>query len=57
MFQINKSAIFIATWNDENMMDLNTIIDALEYAGSYVGLCEMRDRGYGRFSANIVEVA
>ena len=42
---------------DENMMDISTIINAIEYAGNYVGLCEMRDRGYGRFSANIVEVA
>lgn len=42
---------------DENMMDISTIINAIEYAGNYIGLCEMRDRGYGRFSANIVEVA
>nr|DAL79050.1 MAG TPA: hypothetical protein [Caudoviricetes sp.] len=62
--RVNRTRPRFNTWKttfeivyDENMMDLNTIIDALEYAGSYVGLCEMRDRGYGRFSANIVEVA
>lgn len=42
---------------DESMIDITTIVAALEYAGSYVGVCEMRDRGYGRFSVNIAETA
>lgn len=41
---------------DEKMLDIDTIVTALEYAGGYVGVCEMRDRGYGRFSVNIQEV-
>ncbi len=62
--RVNRTRPRFNTWStefdvvyDETMLDLATIIAALEYAGSYVGVCEMRDRGYGRFSANIQEIA
>lgn len=42
---------------EEDKIDLDVIITAFENAGNYIGLCEMRDRGYGKFSTNIVEVA
>ena len=40
----------------EDKIDLSVIETALEYAGSYVGICEMRDRGYGRFNVIIEEL-
>lgn len=62
--RMNRTRPRFNTWStefdvvyDEAMLDIATIVMALEYAGSYVGICEMRDRGYGRFSANIKEVA
>lgn len=41
---------------EEDKIDIDTIALALENAGNYVGLCEMRDKGYGRFAASITEV-
>ena len=41
----------------EDKIDINDIVLALENAGSYVGLCEMRSMGYGRFDVRIDEVA
>lgn len=62
--RVNRTRPRFNTWStefdvvyDEKMLDLDTIVSALEYAGNYVGVCEMRDRGYGRFSVNIEEVA
>lgn len=40
---------------DEEKMDLDTIVNALEYAGSYVGLCDSRPK-YGKFVATVEEV-
>ena len=40
---------------DEDHIDLVTIEQALKNAGDYVGLCEGRDLGYGRFDS-VVEV-
>lgn len=42
---------------DETKIDPDIIALAIENAGSYVGLCEMRKLGYGRFAASISEVA
>lgn len=41
---------------DETKIDVDAIIMAIENAGAYCGMCEMRNMGYGRFSANITEV-
>lgn len=41
---------------DEAHIDVDTIAKALENAGQYVGLCEGRQLGYGRFAAAIYEV-
>ena len=41
---------------DENHIDVDTIARAFENAGAYVGLCEARDLGYGRFATVIDEV-
>lgn len=41
---------------DETKIDVDAIAMALENAGNYIGLCEMRNMGYGRFSASITEV-
>ena len=50
------------TWNisftasyDENMLDLKDVVDAFEYAGQYVGLCDSRPR-YGKFVTRITEL-
>lgn len=40
---------------DENKIDTDVIAMAVENAGNYVGLCEMRKLGYGRFAAKIEE--
>ena len=41
---------------DDEKIDVQTIIRAIEYAGNYVGLMEMRQFGYGRFAASVSEV-
>ena len=41
---------------EEDKIDLNAVKLALENAGSYVGLCEMRKRGYGHFNVRIEEI-
>jgi hypothetical protein len=41
---------------DETHIDVETIARALESAGAYVGLCEARTLGYGRFCSVIKEV-
>ena len=40
---------------DENVLDLSDVVDAIEYAGQYVGLCDSRPK-YGKFSARITEI-
>ena len=40
---------------DETKIDLDTIINAIEYAGMYVGLCDSRPK-YGKFVAVVEEV-
>lgn len=39
----------------EDKIDLDVISLAIENAGNYVGLCEMRKLGYGRYAAAIEE--
>lgn len=41
---------------DETHIDISTIVKAFENAGQYVGLCEARSLGYGRFATVIEEV-
>jgi len=41
---------------DETKMDLDTIVNILEYAGNYVGLCDSRPK-YGKFVSVVEEVA
>lgn len=41
---------------DEKILDISTIADAMEYAGSYIGICDSRTRKYGRFVCNIEEL-
>ena len=45
---------FTATY-DENILDFREIVDAIEYAGQYVGLCDSRPK-YGKFSASVIEL-
>lgn len=40
---------------DETKIDIDTIVNALEYAGAYVGLCDSRPK-YGKFSVIIDEI-
>ena len=40
---------------DETKIDINTIAQSIEYAGSYVGLCDSRPK-YGKFAAIIEEI-
>lgn len=50
------------TWNltfeasyDEKILDFDTLVNAIEYSGQYVGLCDSRPK-YGRFVARIEEL-
>jgi len=45
---------FTATY-DESQIDLQTLANAMEYAGQYVGLCDSRPK-YGKFAVTIEEV-
>lgn len=40
---------------NEEKIDLDTIVNAMEYAGSYVGLCDSRPK-YGKFVATVEEL-
>lgn len=40
---------------DENLLDFQNIVDAIDFAGAYVGLCDSRPR-YGKFAATIEEL-
>ena len=40
---------------DENVLDLDDVVNAFEYAGQYVGLADSRPK-YGKFSARITEL-
>ena len=40
---------------NEDKIDIETIVNAMEYAGSYVGLCDSRPK-YGKFVATIEEL-
>lgn len=51
MWQLEFDAIY-----DETVIDFNDIVDAIEYAGQYVGLCDSRPK-YGKFVASVTEVA
>lgn len=51
MWSIRFSAVY-----DESQIDLQTLADAMEYAGQYVGLCDSRPK-YGKFVAAIEEAA
>ena len=41
---------------DQEHIDVDTIVRAFENAGQYIGLCEARSLGYGRFATVIEEV-
>lgn len=45
---------FIASY-DENVLNFTEVVDAIEYAGQYVGLCDSRPK-YGKFTARITEL-
>lgn len=40
---------------DEKIISFNEIVDAIEYAGQYVGLCDSRPK-YGKFVAKVEEL-
>ena len=40
---------------DEEKIDIETIVNAMEYAGNYVGLCDSRPK-YGKFVTIIEEL-
>lgn len=40
---------------DENNIDVQTICQAIDYAGNYIGLCDFRP-SYGKFTATVTEV-
>lgn len=45
---------FNVLYNEEKL-DLDTVVNAIEYAGQYVGLCDSRPK-YGKFVATIEEL-
>ena len=53
--RFDKWSIEFKMLYDEKKIDLDVIIQALEYAGNYVGLCDSRPK-YGKFVATIEEL-
>lgn len=45
---------FVASY-DENLLDFKDVVDAIEYAGQYIGLCDSRPK-YGKFVARVSEI-
>ena len=45
---------FMAAY-DENILNFDDVVNAIEYGGQYVGLCDSRPK-YGKFSAKITEL-
>jgi len=61
--RVNRTRPRFNTWKTEfdmtyedDKIDIGDIALAFANAGDYVGICEMRDRGYGKFVADIQEV-
>ena len=50
MWNITFTAMY-----DEKVLNFDEIVDAIEYAGQYVGLCDSRPK-YGKFSARVTEL-
>jgi len=46
---------FTATY-DENILNFDDVVNAIEYGGQYVGLCDSRPK-YGKFTAKITELS
>lgn len=53
--RFNMWNLFFTAVYDENILDFREIVDAIEYAGQYVGLCDSRPK-YGKFSASVIEM-
>lgn len=53
--RFDKWSITFSMCYDENKIDLETIVNALENAGAYVGLCDYRPR-YGKFLVIVEEL-
>lgn len=61
--RVNRTRPRFNTWTtqfemffEDDKIDLGAVTMAIENAGNYVGLCEMRDRGYGHFDARVEEI-
>lgn len=61
--RVNRTRPRFNTWAtqfemffEDDKIDLDAVSKAFENSGNYVGLCEMRDRGYGRFNVRIEEI-
>ena len=61
--RVNRTRPRFNTWAtqfemffEEDKIDFEAVKLAMENAGSYVGICEMRDRGYGHFNVRIEEI-
>ena len=50
MWNISFTAMY-----DENLMNFKDVVDAIEYAGQYVGMCDSRPK-YGKFVARVEEI-
>ncbi len=48
------SIVFNLLYNEEKL-DLDTVVNAIEYAGQYIGLCDSRPK-YGKFVAVVEEL-
>ena len=53
--RFDKWSITFKMTYDETKIDLQTLVQSIEYAGNYVGLCDSRPK-YGKFVAIIKEV-
>lgn len=53
--RFNQWQIIFNLSYDETKIDLDTIINCMEYSGSYIGVCDSRPR-YGQFVATVEEL-
>lgn len=53
--RFNMWTLYFTATYDESQIDLQTLANAMEYAGQYVGLCDSRPK-YGKFAVTIEEV-
>ncbi len=61
--RVNRTRPYFERWTaqfdmfyEDDKIDIGAVVLAFENAGAYVGICELRDHGYGHFNVRIEEI-